>query len=138
MNESVKRWFTSRRSISRCESPANMIFALRTYSYCPIESKKKCVRRYSFASQENICFGYSDQFEMIAPRINEFFIKLYKSLRLTIHNFRTSELHFDWMKENIAKGFKNIIISLYDNSMFEGKWFISHSYIGTKFHRFLL
>ena len=84
MNESIKRWFSSRRSISRCEPPANMIFALRTYSYCPIKSKKKCVRRYSLASQENICFSNSDQFEMIATRINEFFMKLYNSLRLII------------------------------------------------------
>ena len=77
VNESIKRWFSPHRSISRRKPPANMIFAFWTYCNCPIKSKKKCIRRYSLTSQKNIGFRHSDQLEMVSTGINEFFDRLY-------------------------------------------------------------
>jgi len=71
VNESIKRRFSTHRSICRRKPPANMIFAFWTYGNCPIKSEKECVRRYPLAGQEDICFGHSHQFKMISARIYE-------------------------------------------------------------------
>ena len=87
VNESIKRWFSPNRSISRRKPPANMIFAFWTYCNRPIKSEKKCIRRYSLTSQENIGLRHSYQFEMISTRIYEFFDKLYFQNRMKYSDY---------------------------------------------------